>query len=200
MHSLGPTEAYLAKDGQAPQIFARALENGNPIWAVGISALFICLGFMNASKSASTVFGYFVSLVTIFAVLNWIAILISYIHFRRAIKAQGISLQDLPYVGTLQPYGAYYALFVSCLIILFSGYDAFIPHFKPDIFVLKYLGTALFVFNVIWWKIYKTTSYLAPENVDLLTGRREFEEMESPNDQSWKSGVFGRITARSTAK
>lgn len=111
----------LAKDGQAPRLFAKARENGNPIYAVGFASLFICLGYMNASKSSSTVFGYFVSLVTVFAVLNWVAILITHIRFRQAIKAQGITTADLPYVGALQPYGSYFALFISLLVIVFNG-------------------------------------------------------------------------------
>jgi amino acid transporter len=104
----------LAKDGQAPRIFAKARENGNPIYAVGITSLFISLGYMNASKSSSTVFGYFVSLVTVFAVLNWVAILITHIRFRQALKAQGIVAANLPY-------GSYFSLFISLLVIVFNG-------------------------------------------------------------------------------
>jgi amino acid transporter len=83
--------------------------------------MFIGLGYMNASKSSSTVFGYLVSLVTVFAVLNWVAILVSHIRFRKALKAQGIVTTDLPYVGILQPYGSYFALFISLLVIVFNG-------------------------------------------------------------------------------
>lgn len=76
---------------------------------------------MNASKSTSQVFDYLVSLVTVFAVLNWVAILFSHIRFRRALKAQGIALSDLPYVGIFQPYGSYFALFISLMIVIFNG-------------------------------------------------------------------------------
>ncbi|KAH7013332.1 amino acid permease/ SLC12A domain-containing protein [Ilyonectria destructans] len=183
----------LAKDGQAPAIFAKARKNGNPIYAVGAAAIFILLAYMNAVKSSSTVFGYLVSLVTVFAVLNWVALLVSHICFRKALKAQNISLDDLPYVGKFQPWGSYYALFMSVLVIIFNGYDAFIPHFKPDVFVLKYLGSFLFVGNIIWWKIYKGTTKIAPEAVDLVSGRREFEEAESTQDSRW-NGSFWKDT------
>ncbi|KAL5605945.1 hypothetical protein FOVSG1_006092 [Fusarium oxysporum f. sp. vasinfectum] len=86
---------------------------------------------------------------------------------------------DLPYVGFLQPYGSYFSLFISLLVIMFNGYDAFIPHFKPDIFVLKYLGSVLFIFNVLWWKTIKKTSFWSALEVDLSTGRREWEETET---------------------
>lgn len=111
----------LAKDGQAPRLFAKARENGNPIYAVAFASAFIGLGYMNASKSSSQVFGYLVSLVTVFAVLNWVAILVTHIAFRQALKAQGIMITDLPYVGAFQPYGSYFALLISCLVIVFNG-------------------------------------------------------------------------------
>jgi amino acid transporter len=99
----------------------KARENGNPLYAVAGAAVFILLAYLNAAKSSSTVFGYLVSLVTVFAVLNWVSLLVSHICFRRALKAQGISLQDLPYVSKLQPWGSYYALFMSILVVIFNG-------------------------------------------------------------------------------
>ncbi|KAF5981963.1 dicarboxylic amino acid permease [Fusarium bulbicola] len=186
----------LAKDGQAPRIFAKARRNGNPIFAVGFTSLFICLGYMNASKSSSTVFGYFVSLVTVFAVLNWVAILISHIRFRQALKAQGIVAADLPYVGFLQPYGSYFSLFISLLVIVFNGYDAFIPHFKPEVFVLKYLGTAIFIFNVFWWKVSRKTTFWSSTDVDLSTGRREWGETERAEEVHWEGGLWKNIPSK----
>ncbi|CAJ0547377.1 Ff.00g041310.m01.CDS01 [Fusarium sp. VM40] len=189
----------LAKDHQAPRLFAKARENGNPIFAVGFTCLFILLGYLNASKSSSTVFSYFVSLVTVFAVLNWVAILITHIRFRQALKAQGIAVADLPYVGFLQPYGSYFSLFISLLVIIFNGYDAFIPHFKPETFVLKYLGTAIFVFNIAWWKIAHKTKFWSAKEIDLTTGRRQWEETESKNDAEWNSGWFKRAFKKFTS-
>ncbi|KAG5808260.1 hypothetical protein H9Q74_002795 [Fusarium xylarioides] len=183
----------LAKDGQAPRIFAKARENGNPIFAVGVTSSSICLGYMNASKSSSTVFGYFVSLVTVFAVLNWVAILISHIRFRQVLKAQGIVAADLPYVGFLQPYDSYFSLFTSLLVIVFNGYDAFIPHFKPELFVLKYLGTAIFIFNIVWWKLSKKTTFWSASDVDLSTGRREWEETERAEEVNWEGGLWKNV-------
>ncbi|KAL4791043.1 amino acid permease-domain-containing protein [Aspergillus venezuelensis] len=97
--------------------------------SVGVSALF----FMNANESAATVFDYLVSLVTIFAVLNWIAILVSYLHFRCAVS-------------------------------------------RPQLLILKYLGTVLFIVNVAWCKIYQRTSWLKPKEADLVTGQQDLEE------------------------
>lgn len=52
-----------------------------------------------------------------------------------------------------------------------TGYDAFVPHFDVTKFVLKYLGTVVFIANIVLWKLYRGEKWIRPENVDLTTGR-----------------------------
>jgi len=162
----------LAKDRQAPQIFHRTNKRGVPVPAVILSSLFIVLGFMNATKSASKVFGYFVSLVTVFGALNWMSVLISYICMIRGMKAQGIPRSAMPYRNVLLPWGAYIALFITALVIFFNGFAAFMP-FQVDKFITSYIGIPVYIINVIWWKLYKKTKRVKPEEMDLRTGRRD---------------------------
>jgi len=162
----------LAKDGQAPSIMKRTNKRGVPIPAVILSSVFIVLGFMNATKSAATVFGYFVSLVTVFGALNWIAVLVSYLSMIRAMKVQNIPRSVMPYRNILLPWGAWIALFITILVILFSGYSAFIPHFQVDKFMTSYIGIPVYIINILWWKWAKKTKRVKPEEMDLVTGRR----------------------------
>ncbi|KAK4041099.1 amino acid permease/ SLC12A domain-containing protein [Parachaetomium inaequale] len=162
----------LGKDGQAPHLMQRTNKNGVPVPAVALSSIFIALGFMNATKSAATVFGYFVSLVTVFGALNWVAVLVSYLAMIRAMKAQGVAREVMPYRNILLPWGAYIALAITALVIIFSGYSAFIPHFQVDKFLTSYIGIAVYVINILWWKVVKKTKRVLPEEADLLTGRR----------------------------
>lgn len=111
----------LARDSQAPIVFRCIRPHGVPLPAVFGGAVFTLLAYLNVAKSSAVVFGYLVSLITVFAVLNWVSLLVSHIFFRRAIKAQGILLGELPYVSRLQPWGSYYALFMSGLIVFFYG-------------------------------------------------------------------------------
>ncbi|KAL4819377.1 amino acid permease/ SLC12A domain-containing protein [Aspergillus spinulosporus] len=160
----------LAIDGQAPKLLAKTLENGVPAWSVGVAALFCLLGFMNAAKSASLIFDYFASLATIFVLLNWLSILLSYLNFKRGLKTQEISLKEKSYCAVLQPYGAYYSLFITFLCIVFSGYDAFIPQFKADQFVVRYIGIVVYVGNFLFWRFYTGARYVRPSEMDLTTG------------------------------
>ncbi|KAJ5333509.1 dicarboxylic amino acid permease [Penicillium brevicompactum] len=111
----------LASAGHAPEIFKHTTSKGVPIYGIGATALFSLLAYMNATTSASTVFGYLVNLVTVFGTLNWVSLLVSYLCFCRGLRAQGESRKDLPYRGPLQPYGAWFALFTTTIIILFNG-------------------------------------------------------------------------------
>ncbi|KAL3433772.1 amino acid permease/ SLC12A domain-containing protein [Aspergillus tetrazonus] len=184
----------LAKDGQAPKLLAKTLKNGVPAWSVGFAALFCVLGYMNAAKSASTIFEYFVSLATIFALLNWLNILLSYLNFRRGLKRQDISLKEKSYCAVLQPYGAYYSMFITILCIIFSGYDAFIPQFKADQFVLRYVGIVVYVGNFLFWRFYKGARHVRPCQMDLTTGFYD-SVLEGSSDQIDfevpKRGVIG---------
>ncbi|KAK3322797.1 amino acid permease/ SLC12A domain-containing protein [Apodospora peruviana] len=164
----------LAKDGQAPQMMARTNKRGVPIPAVALSSIFIALGFMNASKDASVVFGYFVSLVTVFGALNWIAILTSYLAMIRAMKVQNVPREIMPYRNPLLPWGAYIAFFITALVIIFNGYGAFFPVFQTDKFVTSYIGIPVYIINVLWWKFYKKTKRVRPEEADLVSDRRTF--------------------------
>jgi len=62
-----------------------------------------------------------VNLTTVFGALNWVNILVSYLFFRKGLNARGVQVSQLPYVCPLQPYGAYYALIVTVLVIVFNG-------------------------------------------------------------------------------
>ena len=111
----------LASDRQAPSIFKKTTAKGVPLAGVVLTSLFTALAYMNVSKSSSTVFGYLVSLVTVFGTLNWISVLVSYVRFVQGMKAQGLERSQMPYRGPLQPYGAYFALCITILVVVFNG-------------------------------------------------------------------------------
>lgn len=111
----------LAHDGQAPGIFKRTTSKGVPLAGVGLVAVFTSLAYMNVAKSSAEVFGYLVSLVTVFGTLNWVSVLVSYLHFVHGMKSQGLPRSLMPYRGFLQPYGSYVALAIVVLVIFFNG-------------------------------------------------------------------------------
>lgn len=186
----------LAKDKQAPAFLTHTriggIMDGVPLAAVAIASCFVALAYMNAAKSAQVVFVYLVNLTTVFGALNWVNILISYLFFRNGVKARGIQVSKLPYIGPLQPYGAYYALIVTILIIIFNGkprpaqrripyanqytgYAAFVPHFDISRFVTSYIGVLAYLMEIFAWKWLHRTRRVKSEDMGLEDAMRKVE-------------------------
>jgi amino acid transporter len=123
----------MAKDGQAPRIFANTtpgirnkkgewiLKGGAPLAGVVLAGLFSCIGFLNAKQSAADVFMHLVSFSTVLGALNWINILLAYFGWCLARQAQGLRREDLIYRGWGQPYTAMFSLFMTSCVILTTG-------------------------------------------------------------------------------
>jgi len=96
----------------------------------------------------------------------------------RALKAQGISRDSLPFKAPLQPFGSWFALIATAIITFFKGFDTFIP-FTTDTFITSYIAIPTFIILYIGYKLYYRTTKIAPENVDLVTGLQAIEEDEA---------------------
>lgn len=117
----------LALEGKAPKFMTRCTKKGVPVYCVVVVLLIALLAFLQLSKSAAVVLDWFVSLVTASQLLNFCAICTSYLCFHRALKAQGISRDSLPYKAWFMPYAAYYGLVATLVMTFVGGYTVFLP-------------------------------------------------------------------------
>ena len=72
---------------------------------------------------------------------------------------------------------AWYAL-MACFVMTFvAGYTVFLPG-KWDVptFLFSYTMVGLFPVLFLFWKVLKKTKWLAPEEVDLVSGVREIDD------------------------
>lgn len=194
----------LASEGHAPAIFKRTDGRGVPIYALGLSAAFGLLAFMNVSDDSKKVFGYFVNLTTIFGLLTWISILVTHIYFVRARRAQHVPNTAMAYVAPLGLYGSYGALFLCILIALTKNYSVFVhdPDSYGDFdyknFITGYLGIPLYLIMIAGYKIFMKTRGVRPHEADLYTGKdiidREEEEFlaEKARRDEEKRGKMGQ--------
>lgn len=95
----------------------------------------------------------------------------------QALKAQGISRDDLPYKGPGQPLGSWFVLVSTGIILLFKGFNTFLP-FTPGLFITSYLPVPLFFIFWLGYKLRYRTRVIPSSKVDLLTGKREIDEEE----------------------
>lgn len=129
---------------------------------------------------------------------------IEYLFFYRALKAQGIDRNTLPYKGWGQPYCAWIGLVFMTTIVGIYGYTTFLPGastppfrtivhanntnplgwFTLSSFFSYY--TMCFVFPVLYfsWKIIKRTKIVKPHEADLVWERPTIDAYEAANPPS----------------
>lgn len=156
----------LAKDGQAPKLFLKLNPYHVPYYGCIVAALIGLISFMEVgSTSAANVFGYLTSSVTVFGILNWTSILVSYINYRKGIKYHKIPNEAIHFQMWYQPYAAYVALFFVAVITFFFGYNAFIEGFHYKIFLTSYIGIIVYIGNILFWKLFKKTKRVKIEDM-----------------------------------
>ncbi|KAL4974025.1 cytochrome P450 [Aspergillus desertorum] len=173
----------MAMDGKAPRVFARCTGNGIRIWALLASLSLCLLVLLQVSESSAKVMDYLVVLITANQLLNHFSVSLTYIHFYRALQAQGISRNTLPYKGKFQPYTSYIAVGGTAILTLFLGFDMFVDmpnDWDITYFFLDYAMLVFYAVLFVAWKVGKRTRWLQAGQVDLGLGgaREEIEAYE----------------------
>ncbi|KAL4957913.1 amino acid permease/ SLC12A domain-containing protein [Aspergillus filifer] len=184
----------LALDGKAPRVLTKCTKAGVPVYCVAIVLLIALISFLQVSNSASVVLNWIVSLVTASQLINYSVITFTYTRFRKALIAQGISRDTLPYKSYFQPYIAYIALVATSVMAVVGGYEVFLPgNWDVPTFLFSY--TMIFVFPVLYfgWKIIHKNPIRKLEEVDLITGVDEIEEYTRNYVAQPASNVFSKF-------
>lgn len=172
----------LASDGDAPAIFKRTDKRGVPVYALGFSALFALLAFMNVAEDSKKVFSYFVNLTTIFGVLTWISILVTHIFFVRARKAQGLPDSAMPYVAPLGIWGSYISLAFCILVALTKNFDVFVislkGRFDYQTFITGYIGIPMYLILIFGHKFVTKSKRVKSHEADFYSGKDAIDREE----------------------
>jgi amino acid transporter len=187
LYSSSRTLYSLARDGQAPKFLLKCTASGIPVYCVLTVSLLSCVTFLVAGSSSVTVFYWFVDLTTIAFVLTYTGMLIVFIGWYRALKAQGIDRKSfVPWASPFQPYFASFAIGIGTLTAIFNGFSVFKP-FSVQGFVTSYFGLAFWVVMFVFWKVYHRTTFVDPAHADLYSGKAEVdEECKEWEDGGWQ--------------
>lgn len=168
----------LALEGKAPRIFTKTNRIGVPYTCV-LAVLAICLlAFLSVSSGSAKVLGWFVNLITASQLINFAIMCFTFLMWYRALRAQGIKRETLPYKAWGQPYVAVYGLVWTGVMAIVGGYTVFLPGFwEVQTFLFSYFMVFLFPVLFVGWKVVKRTRWYAPEEVDLKGEREEIEEV-----------------------
>jgi yeast amino acid transporter len=174
----------LCKAGNGPKIFTRTDARGVPIYALGLSAAFALLAFMNVSDDSKKVFGYFYNLVTIFGLLTWVSILVTHIYFVKARRAQNVPNTALAYTAPLGVGGSWFALITCIVVALTKNFNVFVH--SPDTygdfdyknFITGYLGIPLYLIMIGGYKLRYRNPGIKSHEADLFTGKDAIDREE----------------------
>lgn len=146
---------------------------------------------MSASAGANKVFVWFQNLTTIASLFTWCSICVAVIRFVKAQKAQGVDRNSMVFKTPYQPIPAYAALAFFSIIIVFNGFYVFKP-FDVQEFVTAYVGIPIYFGLYIFWKVFKRTKVVPPEEADLFTGKAALDAVEWPSEQpkNWLERVW----------
>ncbi|KAI8682138.1 AA-permease domain-containing protein [Fusarium keratoplasticum] len=167
----------LARDGLAPKFLMKCTRSGVPIYCVLVVTLLSCLSFLVVSNSSVQVFYWFVDLTTGGFVYVYTCMLLTFIGWHRALKAQPTVVPEssLPFLSPFRPYGAYFAFGLGCIFLIFIGWDTFSP-FDVEGWITYYFATAFGPFMFVVGKILKRSRFVKSSEADLITGKAEVDE------------------------
>ncbi|KAJ5812408.1 hypothetical protein N7474_008709 [Penicillium riverlandense] len=167
----------LALERKAPQFLTKCTSSGVPIYCVGVVLLIALLSFLQVSNDAAVVLNWFVNLVTASQLINFSVITFTYIRFKKALDAQGISRDTLPYRSWFQPYIAWIAFCCTTVMAFVGGYPVFLPgNWSIPTFLFSYTMIGVFPVLYFGWKVFHNTKFLQPEEVDVVSGVEAIEE------------------------
>lgn len=192
VYGFSRTMLGLAKENLAPKQFMYVDRKGRPLVGIGVCAFVGLLSFVAASPKQAEVFAWLMALSGLSTLFTWGSICGAHIQFRRALKHQGRSLEELPYVANTGYIGAWYGLFMNVLVLCFQFWISVWPIYGPkgdgdltpsaSYFFQQYLAApivlAFFLFHYLgiyraWkhnWKLLVPVS-----QIDIDTGKNDMD-------------------------
>ncbi|KAL6942715.1 hypothetical protein ACO0RG_001676 [Hanseniaspora osmophila] len=154
---------------------------GRPLFGLILAAVIGLISFVAASPKESLFFTWLLSISGLSALFTYLSMNLSHIRFRKAMKAQGKSLNEMAFLSRTGIWGSYYSVLVIIFIFCVQFWIALYPidSNKPNAenFFQHYLTMVVFVILYLGFKIAtKEWHFFIPSHkVDLARGRRIFD-------------------------
>ncbi|KAK3322135.1 amino acid permease [Apodospora peruviana] len=189
------TMQALAERGMGPKFLAYVDKHGRPLWCVVIQIAFGLLAFIGEAADSKTVFNWLLSLSGLSYFFVWGSVCATHIRFRYAWKAQGYSLDQIPYKPTLGVLGSYIGLFLNFLCLVATFYSSLYPSADatpdPQTFFQGYLAAPIVLALYLGWKAYSRDwrFYIPVHEMDLKSGARMMVvgDDEKMPEKTWKN-------------
>lgn len=170
----------LAAQGQAPKWFTYIDREGRPLVGIAFTCAMGLLAFLVESGSAGAVLEWMLALSGLSAVFSWASICLAHIRFRKAWAANGLTNDDLVYNSMFGVTGSWIGFISSILIMVAQFWVSTWPVNYGKVNQVKefFLGCLCIPFMVVlyvFWKLFKKTSIVAVEDMDITAGRADLD-------------------------
>lgn len=118
------TLCALAECGQAPKILTYIDRKGRPLSSIALSMLVGLIAYVNCAHVGAQVFNWLLALSGLSSFFTWASICGCHIMFRAAWKAQGHTLDELPFASPMGVLGSYIGLILNILCLVAQFYIA----------------------------------------------------------------------------
>lgn len=181
----------LADQHCGPKFLKRTTKRGVPYWATAATGAMGLLAYMNLSSNGGEAFNWLLNIVSVAGFIAWSCICICHIAFMRALKAQNMDRDTLPFKSWGGKGLAIYGLTFCVIITITQGFTAFVPWSVTDFFI-AYISLILFTVLYVGHKLVTKSKFIIPAEADLLTGKFEDELAETWEESSrsgWKNMI-----------
>ncbi|KAK0659323.1 General amino-acid permease GAP1 [Lasiodiplodia hormozganensis] len=181
------TLAALAEQGQAPRIFGYIDRKGRPMVGIILSSVLGLLAFLAADPVAEDkAFTWMLAISGLSSIFTWMSICFCHIRFRKGWKVQGHSLDELAFRSQPGVVGSWIGFIFNILVLIAQFWTGFAPIGYADMttgelienFFSVYLAFPIVIGFYVFYKIWKRTPIVRSHNMDLHTGRRDFDVAE----------------------
>ena len=107
----------LAQQGYAPKLFSYIDRSGRPLPSVILHLLCGFLAFMGMDDKGAVVFDWLLALSALASLFTWGSICLAHIRFRTAWKAQGHTLDEIPFKAVGGVYGSWLGLSLNIIVL-----------------------------------------------------------------------------------
>ncbi|KAI1847405.1 hypothetical protein JX266_006630 [Neoarthrinium moseri] len=192
------TLAALADQGQAPRILSYIDRRGRPLVAILVSLSVGLLAYLADTASQSTVFDWLLAIAGLSSIFTWASICLAHIRFRKAWAAKGHSLRELAFKAQCGVWGSWVGFVLNVLVLIAQfwvgawpvDYDTMSSRDLAENFFLQYMAAPIVILFYLAHRLYFRTSLVHIEDMDIDTGRRDFNlpilvAQESEERRTW---------------
>lgn len=176
------TLAALANLNQAPKILGYVDRKGRPLVAILVAAAIGLLAYIADASSQNSILDWLLAMSGLSSIFTWASICLCHIRFRRAWRHRGRKVSELPFQSQVGVLGSYIGFILNILVLIAQFWVGAFPINYGNMsagrivenFFLKFMGAPIIMTFYILHKLYYRTSYVRIRDMDVDTGRRDW--------------------------